>query len=255
MPIRKLFLTACVTLGLAACHAPLSKPEATASPDSVATASVTAEPVPTDEALRADYQQRLAAGGQVYVMDPSRSQLLIYVFRGGRAAKAGHNHILSAPRFLAFAHMPNDEPSAARFDLSLPLDELVVDDPRLRAETGGNFAGERSESDISGTRRNMLGERGLQADQYPRIHLKSVAITGDWPILLAQVAVNMRGVTRVLPVLLQVRHSKTEISVTGSMIIRQTDFGIEPYSLFAGLLSVQDVVAMDFSLTGTAMEQ
>jgi hypothetical protein len=40
------------------------------------------------------------------------------------------------------------------------------------------------------------------------------------------------------------------LSVNGSLVLRQTDFGIQPYSLLSGLLSVQDEVVLDFKLTG-----
>jgi polyisoprenoid-binding protein YceI len=243
-------LTACFALWLCACQAPPAKPDVSATAD----ASIAAATIPDDETLGAEYRRLAATGGKVYVMDPAASALRIYVYRGGLAARSGHNHVISAPRFLAYAHVPGEEPAQARFDLTLPLHDLVVDDPQLRAKIGGNFAGERSESDISGTRRNMLGPRGLDADQYPVVHLKSVSIAGDWPMLLADVTVTLHGVRQVVPVVLHVEHDATSISASGSLFLRQSDFGIQPFSLFGGVLSVQDVVVMDFLLTGTLME-
>lgn len=243
MHASKLISALCLGLGLQACQ--VFQPQA---PDPATSALATV--VPSDAELQAAYQALASAGGTVYVMDAAASKLLLYVYRGGLAAKAGHNHVISAQRFLAYVHLPSKDATRARFDLTLPLNDLVVDDPALRQETGANFAGERSESDITGTRRNMLGPRGLQADQYPAVHLKSVAITGDWPVLVADIAVTLHGVTRQQLVVLHVRHDATELTVTGSLVLRQTDFGIEPFSLFGGVLSVQDAVAIDFALSG-----
>jgi hypothetical protein len=230
MPVRLVLLIAAALLWLAACQGSPPRQATTAGSEAGAVAGVT----PSLDEIREAYRQLAQEGGQVYGVDPARSKLHVYVYRGGLAARLGHNHVLSAPRFDAYVHVPDDNPARARFDLLLPLNALVVDDPQQRAEVGGSFAGERSASDISGTRRNMLGERGLHAEQYPLVHIKSVAIAGDWPVLLADVAIT---------------HGAGKLTVTGSLSLRQTDFGIEPFSLFGGVLSVQDAVAMEFALS------
>jgi hypothetical protein len=38
--------------------------------------------------------------------------------------------------------------------------------------------------------------------------------------------------------------------VSGSFVLRQTDFGVQPLSLLGGLLSVQDAVVIEFKLAG-----
>lgn len=226
---------------LAACQAPAPKPAS-------GTSAGPAQGAPVD--LQAEYRALAASGGTVYAVDPAASTVLIYVFRGGIAAKSGHNHVISAPRFEGYVHVPSDQAADARFDLRVPLNELVVDDPALRASTGGNFAGERSAADIEGTQSNMLGPRGIDAGKFPFVQLKSLAVAGDWPVLVAEVAVTLHGVTRQQTVLLHVQRGDTGMKVTGSMVLRQTDFGITPYSLFGGVLSVQDAVVVDFELTG-----
>ena len=40
------------------------------------------------------------------------------------------------------------------------------------------------------------------------------------------------------------------LQVQGSMVLRQTDFGVRPYSVLGGLLAVQDAVVVDFTLHG-----
>ncbi len=198
--------------------------------------------------LRADYRALARASGQVYALDPAQSKVRIYVFRGGRAAKAGHNHVLDAPQFEGYVHLPSDDVAQARFDLRFRLDQLRVDEPTLRAETGGAFAGERSASDIEGTRRNMLGARGLDAERFPVVGLRSVTISGDWPMLAAEVEVTLHGVSRRQLVPLVVSRTEARLAVSGSLALRQTDFGAEPYSLLGGLLAVQDAVAIRFEL-------
>lgn len=196
-----------------------------------------------------------AGGGTVYRLDAAASKVHIYVFRGGAAARAGHNHILSAPRFEGYAFAPEGSPpSNARFDLRVPLALLTVDDPALRADTGGGFAGERSPDDIEGTQRNMLGAQGLDAENHPYLDLRSTNIRGDWPILIAEVDVTIKGVTHRQPVMLRVERATEQLNVSGTMVLQQTDFGLEPYSVLGGLLAVQDSVAIEFELVGAPLE-
>lgn len=211
-------------------------------------AAVVAEPPLAVADLRAEYRTLALAGGQVYAVDPAQSKVRIYVFRGGRAAKAGHNHVLDAPQFEAYLQLPSDDVAQARFDLRFRLDQLRVDAPALRAETGDAFAGERSASDIDGTRRNMLGPRGLDAERFPLVSLRSVTISGDWPMLVAEVEVTLHGISRRQLVPILVRRSEGRLTASGSLALRQTDFGAEPYSLLGGLLAVQDAIAIRFDL-------
>lgn len=200
--------------------------------------------------LDATYRAQTASA-TVYALDPAASQVRIYVYRAGAAARFGHNHVLSLPRFAGYVAVPGDDASAARFELRVPLEALVVDDPVARADTGGSFAGERSAGDIAGTRANMLGERGLDAARFPQMRLRAVAVEGDWPRLLARVAVTLHGVTRQEPVALTVTREAGRLRVAGTLILRQRDYGIEPFSALGGLLQVQDAVTVDFALTGT----
>lgn len=211
--------------------------------------SVSTEPAAQSD-LRAEYQA-LAQGGAVYQVDPSASRVRIFVFRAGAAARLGHNHVLSAPTFEGYVSVPSDQASDARFELRVPLAELVVDDSEIRKETGGSFSGERSADDIAGTRRNMLGARGLSADQFPIVRLRSVAIEGDWPMLVAQLEVTLHGVTRTQAVMLHVERSAAQLRVDGEFTLRQSDFGVTPFSALGGLMKVQDAVAIRFALVAT----
>ncbi|HEX4896572.1 MAG TPA: YceI family protein [Solimonas sp.] len=223
-------------VALAACRAPLSQDRNTASPEA---------PVARD--WRADFR---GGEGLVYRLDPAQSQVRIYAFRGGAAARAGHNHVLDAPRFEGYVRVPGETVAAASFELRLRLDELRIDDPALRQETGGSFSGERSAADIEGTRRNLLGKRGLAADAHPEVVIRSHRLAGDWPVLVADVEIVLHGQTRILPVLLQVERSPQRLRVRGELVLRQTDFGVQPFSLLGGVLSVQDAVAVRFDLVG-----
>jgi hypothetical protein len=182
-----------------------------------------------------------------------QKSLRIYVFRGGPAARLGHNHVLGAPRFDGRVYLPKAGADHARFDLVFRLDQLEVDSPTLIDRVGERFATVLSADDLAGVRAHMLGERNMQADRYPRVRIRSLQVEGEAPAFVARVEVDMHGQRRDLWVPLQVRISPERITVDGRMILRQTDFGIMPYSILGGLLAVRDPVLIEFRLVGHAV--
>ncbi len=108
--------------------------------------------------LAADYRALLESGGRVYRADPATSDLVHLCFsrwQGGQA-RSQSCAVRTALRGLRQRTRRCGDRRLLP-DLQFRFDELQIDDPALREQTGGNFAGARSESDISGTRKNMLG--------------------------------------------------------------------------------------------------
>ncbi len=239
-------LLAAAALALGACAAPA--PPADAPADAPAEA-------PGDAALapqwRAQYAA-LAAGGTVYALDPQRSRVRIYAFRGGRAAHLGHNHVLSAPAFSGWVYVPASGGEGGRVDIEMRLDALELDRTDIRATLGPAFAARIDADDVDNTRRHMLGNGNLQAQRFPFVRLHSLAITGELPRLAAQVDVELHGQHRPVWVALAVDRSPGGLTAAGSLVLRQTDFGITPYSVLGGMLAVEDALVVEFDLAATA---
>jgi len=200
--------------------------------------------------LRSVYSESLAAGGSVFRLDPTASAIRIYVFRGGAAARLGHNHVLSAPRFEGYVYVPRSGAAEARFDLEFRLDELEFDKPEIRSHMSAAYSGELLPQDIERARQHMLGEDNLQAQRFPFVRVHSLQIVGESPKFVAQVRVELHGQQREIWVPLNVEGLPEQVSARGSFVIRQTDFGIQPYSLLGGFVAVRDEVLVEFQLAG-----
>src|SRR6266581_9541682 len=107
----------------------------------------------------AHYQEVLAQGRPVFRVDPRESLVAIEVRRGGSLARVGHDHVVASHEVGGYV-----APDEGRADLVVALARLAVDEPALRAEAG--FDTQPTESDIEGTRANML-EKVLEAEKFP----------------------------------------------------------------------------------------
>ncbi len=200
--------------------------------------------------LKAEYSPLRKGGGRVFTLDPGKSTVRIYVFRGGRAATAGHNHVLSAPHFAGFLYLPATGAAKGRFDLAFRLDQLEIDNPRYRSALGDAFSSVLTREDIKGVREHMLGANNMQADKFPFVRVHSLQITGEPPKLAAKVEIEMHGQQQAMWIPLSVEGLPEHVSVAGSFVLRQTDFGVQPYSVFGGFLAVQNEVVIEFKLLG-----
>lgn len=232
-------VTAClVSLALNACTGSMpAKVEASAS-------------VPAQVDLPAQYAEMAKAGGKLFTLDPQTSTIRIYAFRGGRAARLGHNHVLSAPQFVGYFFLPDSGVSDAHFDLQFQLDALEIDNPAHRANLGPAFESKVTPEAAAGTREHMLGAEGFQADQYPFVRIHALKISGEAPKFAVHVQIELHGQAHDMWVPLTVEGLPGHLSVNGSFVLRQSDFNVQPYSVMNGLLAVKDEVVVEFQLQG-----
>ena len=200
--------------------------------------------------LQSIYSRLEKTDGKVFALDPALSAIKIYAFRGGAAPTLGHNHILTSPQFSGFLFLPNNGISNARFDLEFRLDQLVLDNLDERSKLGEAFASIPTQGDIARTRDHMLGNDNLQADRFPFVRIHSLHVFGAVPKLAVDIQVELHGQTQKMTLPISVEGLPSLLCATGSFVIRQSDFGIKPYSVLGGFLAVQNELVIEFSLVG-----
>jgi polyisoprenoid-binding protein YceI len=182
------------------------------------------------------YRQAASRAVPVYAVDPKASLVTIVVRRAGLFARLGHDHVVAARNAAGFA-----APGANRADLSFRLDQLTVDEPALRREAG--LTTNPSQEAIDGTRANML-DRVLEAGRYPQVEIH-VERAGTGKL---NTSITLHGVTRSLAVPAEVVLADDVLTATGALTLRQTEFGITPFSVGGGLLAVDDLLELRFRI-------
>lgn len=207
--------------------------------------------VPEGAQFPAERYRRPDAAGRVYWLDPEASEIHIFAGRAGLLASQGHNHVIVARGLEGAVFLPDAGLDGARVDLAIPVEDLLVDPPALRQSLGEEYGSALSAQDRERTRRNMLGEEVLDAAKYPRIGVSSQAVTGELPALKVRAAIELHGTRRELDVPVHVEIDGVRLAAVGSLRVAQSEFGIEPFSVAAGLLRVADEVEIEFELVGT----
>ncbi len=191
----------------------------------------------------------------VYRIVPEESVLAVITDKGGLLGSQAHRHLVVASRYEALLEFSADEPLSSRFSMELKTADLVVDDPSLKATWAGRIAelgvtddlGTVSEEDREKIRREMLGEKQLDAEHHPEIQVQLVGLTSGadgsgregFPVI-AEVAVSINGQTvlKDVPARFEVDGDRVTVEALGEFTFRE--FGISPYSAFLGTVKVKN---------------
>lgn len=205
--------------------------------------AIPAAPAIADHDSAAFYDKLRAAGQTVLTVDSAHSLIAITVRKSGALARLGHDHVI-ASRTLAGAVAPQQ----GRADLHFRLDALTVDETALRAEAGLDT--QPSADAIAGTRHNML-TKALDAERYPDVTIRIARRAGaadNGTATPMDAAITLHGVTRRYAVPVTVVAADGALTASGAFEIRQSDFGIEPFSVMGGALGVHDTLALRFTI-------
>jgi hypothetical protein len=227
-------LLLCLCLGLAACPRPVQPPAPAPSVPPATPSSPPAE-VP---------------GATMYRIDPQASTLNILVYRGGTFARLGHNHVVSSKSLSGRVWMHRDLAQSG-FELAFPVADLVVDDPDARRAAGSEFPPDIPEADKQGTLKNMLRAEVLDAENFPRVELRSARIEGALPSPQVTARITIKQATRDVVVPVTVTVTGDRLTASGEFAIQQTEFGMKPFSVAMGALEVKDRLDVRFEIVAS----
>ena len=172
----------------------------------------------------------------VWNLDASDGQLLVHTGVTGRAAKMGHRLTIAMNTWLATVRWSAGEPAEA--ELTVEVDSLQV----LRGE-GGVKALSGLEKTLA--RSNAL--KVLDADRFPQIRFQASDIdTVDDGYRLTG-TLEIHGVAGERGIELRVEDLGGAWRLSCQAEVRQSEYGIKPYSMLMGSMKVVDTVTVSFT--------
>ncbi|HEY1773619.1 MAG TPA: YceI family protein [Gammaproteobacteria bacterium] len=210
----------------------------------------TASTKPGSSAPSSALNTQPASGSVHYTVDADHSEVEFLVYKAGALAAFGHDHTVEAHEFTGDVYLAPDFKGSI-FSLKLPVKKFEVDRPEARAAAAAddtNFASKPSPSDIQGTTEHMLGPDCLDAEKYPDLTLQSVSVMGSESKAEMTVRITLRGTARDLKVPVTVSKDGDELTAGGDFELKQSEFGITPFSAAGGALQVADTLKVHFKI-------
>lgn len=178
----------------------------------------------------------MTQGNGSYRLGPRAGTLLLRTGRTGLGRRAGHDLTIEATRWEADAVVNAEDPSQSSVMLTIEVDSLEV-----REGTGGlKPLTDSDRADIKTT----IGEKILRIADHPAITFSSSQVTGTGDAFQISGHLTIMGQARPVTVFGGIDAGR----IRGHATITQSQWGIKPYSAFAGALRLADNVTVEFDL-------
>jgi len=157
-----------------------------------------------------------------------QSGVTVHVFKSGLFSGFAHNHVVVAP--IGGASV---DPEGLKAEVSFATRDMKVTDPEV------------SDKDRAEIQSTMLGPKVLDADKYPEIRFKSSHIEQTSPgHYRVTGTLELHGTSK--PLSFEVTGNPEHYH--GATKLKQSDFGINPVSLFGGSVKVKDELELEFDI-------
>jgi polyisoprenoid-binding protein YceI len=168
------------------------------------------------------------------LLGPDSGRVIVKTGRTGLAARAGHDLTIEITSWSARVTIPDDGVAAAQITADLDLGSLAV-----REGTGGaKPLTDSDRRDIANTARKILRQ---PAASFTSTRVVPAGASGG----AIEGTLSLNG--RSQPVRLQVT-SPAQGRYRGGATVKQTDFGITPYTGFFGALKLRDEIGVEFEM-------
>ena len=198
--------------------------------------------------------QGAADGSVIYALNPAESEVYWRIYRAGALARLGHNHVISLVEFEGNVVVAPDVADSA-WELSFPVDGLVIDDPELRARYGEDFESVPDEDAKAGTKTNMLTEGLLDGVNFPEIRLAGSGVEGPLDAASLPVSIYIVGNTIEQTFPASITITEDAVTVEGEYRLTHADLGLEPFSLMGGAMAVGDEIDFTYRLRADVVGQ
>jgi len=175
-----------------------------------------------------------------YSVATNESTFTIFVGKSGALSGLGHEHIVAVKSFSGEAHIPSNALNRALFSLEIEAGSLFVTDEGIT---------DKERMEIERTMKSKV----LEVSHFPKISFQSVSITDIKPTTNGETALlnghlTLHGVTNQVRVPAAITVTPEQLHVSGDVTIKQTDFGIKPYSTAGGAVKVRNELKISFSV-------
>jgi polyisoprenoid-binding protein YceI len=183
----------------------------------------------------------------VYTIDPTRSELVVQLFKAGVGAALAHDHVVRATQYTGQIHGDSADPATASIIAEVQTAFLQADEPTLRQKYG--LTGSLSDASRQDIQAAMTAKDQLHVERYPTIRFESTRIVSQAQgQYLVTGELTIRGVTQTVTFPVKVELQGDTLHGWGVFRFRQSNFGYKPYRAFLGVVQNKDEVILHFDV-------
>jgi polyisoprenoid-binding protein YceI len=182
---------------------------------------------------------------RTYTIVPSESSFWVFAGKTGIFSAFAHNHEIGVKSFSGRVVVPAAGAGGGSLEMEVDAPSLVVLDK------------EPSEEDKKKIFNSMHNEV-LESAKYQKITFKSVSVSdvkqtgSDAYSFVVNGDLSLHGVTKRIAVPVAATVTPQQLRATGKYTLKQTDYGIKPYSAAGGSIKVKDEVVVNFNIVAKA---
>ena len=178
----------------------------------------------------------MALAGGTYRLTPESGELLVKTGRTGMGRRAGHDLVIEVTRWHGEVIVDTAKPETSNVSVEADVDSFEV-----REGLGGvKPLTQNDRTEIKKTLREILDN-----ESGPKITFHSTRITNTAESWTVEGDLTIRGQTQPVTVNSVIIDDR----VRGGTTVKQTRWGIKPYSAFLGALKLADEVGVEFDAT------
>jgi polyisoprenoid-binding protein YceI len=186
-----------------------------------------------------------AQKARTYSIVPAESSFWVFVGKTGLFSGLAHNHEIGVKSFSGRVTLPEAGASASTLELDVDARSLVVLDKNVS---------DKDRNEIY----NSMHTTVLESAKHQKITFRSVSVTdvkeagNNSYSLILNGDLTLHGVTKRIAVPLTATITPQQIKASGKYTLKQTDYGIKPYSAAGGTIKVKNEVVVNFAIVAKA---
>lgn len=177
---------------------------------------------------------------RVYTIDLSQSRVTATLTQEGFIARRYSTHRVEVKNFSGKVEVSERDESRIAVEVEAEAKSLTNADEGMTEFERREF-------------HNVLNNLALESDKFPKIKFVSVSVSdarksGETRAFTLNGDLTLRDATKRVSFPVTVTIAKDQLRATGEAKLKQTDFGIAPYSGKLGLIRIGDEVKIDFAI-------
>lgn len=178
---------------------------------------------------------------RTYTIVPSESSFWVFAGKAGLFSMLAHDHDIGVKSFSGRVVVPEAGASGGSLEMEVDATSLVVLDKK---------PSEEDKKKIFDSMHNEV----LESAKHPKITFKSASVsdvkqTGEGAYsFVVNGDLTLHGVTKRIAVPVAVTITPQQLRATGKYTLKQTDYGIKPYSAAGGAIKVKNEVVVNFNI-------